>query len=68
MKTIIYGKQPISPESKAVLAKLEANPAFRRRREIFAKVRDGTANAEEMAEYREMRRPFEDGPQDVVRG
>jgi hypothetical protein len=68
MKTIVYGKQPLSPEAKAFKVRLEADPEFRRNREVFAKMRNGTATANDRVEYQELMRPFRAGRQDVVRG
>lgn len=68
MKTIVYGKQPLSPGAKALKAKLEADPEFRRNREIFAKMRSGTATEKDREAYLEITRPFREGRQDIVRG
>lgn len=68
MKTIVYGKQPLSPEAKALKARLEADPEFRRNREVFAKMRKGTATAKDREAYDEIIRPYREGRQDIVRG
>lgn len=68
MKTIVYGKQPLSPEAKALKVRLEADPKFRRNREVFAKMRNGTATDKDREEYANIMRPFREGRQDVVRG
>lgn len=68
MKTIVYGKQPLSPEAKALKVRLEADPKFRKNREVFSKMRSGTATEKDRAEYRNIMRPFSEGRQDVVRG
>jgi hypothetical protein len=68
MKTIIYGQNPLSPGAKALKAKLEADPEFRRDREIFARLRDGTATEKDREDYLEIIRPYREGRQDIVRG
>ena len=68
MKTIIYGQQPLSPGAKALKAKLEVDPAFRKNREVFAKMRSGTATEKDRDAYMEITRPFREGRQDIVRG
>lgn len=68
MKTIIYGQQPLSPGAKALKAKLEADPTFRKNREVFAKMRSGTATEKDREVYMEITRPFREGRQDIVRG
>lgn len=68
MKTVVYGKTPISPGAKVLKAKLEADPVFRRHREVFAKLRSGTATENDRKAYTEIVRPFREGRQDVVRG
>lgn len=68
MKTIVYGQQPLSPGALALKARLEADPDFRRNREVFVKMRSGTATEEDREAYLEITRPFREGRQDVVRG
>jgi len=68
MKTKIYGKGRLSRGAQALKAKLEADPAFRHKREVLARVKDGTATDADLAEYREMQRPLREGRQDIVRG
>lgn len=68
MKTIVYGQQPLSPGAQALKARLEADPDFRRNREVFAKMRSGTATEKDHEAYLEITRPFREGRQDVVRG
>lgn len=68
MKTIIYGQQPLSPGAKALKAKLDADPDFRRNREVFAKMRSGTATEKDREAFLEITRPYREGRQDIVRG
>lgn len=68
MKTVVYGKTPISPGAKALKATLESDPSFRRNRELFARLRSGTATESDRQTYAEVIRPFREGRQDVVRG
>lgn len=68
MKTIVYGKTPMSPGAKALKARLEADPEFQRNREVFAKLRSGKATEQDRKAYLEIIRPFREGRQDVVRG
>lgn len=68
MKTIVYGQQPLSPGAKALKARLDADPEFRRNREVFAKMRSGTATEKDRETYMEITRPFREGRQDTVRG
>lgn len=68
MKTIVYGQQPLSPGAKALKARLDADPEFRRNREVFAKMRSGTATEKDREAYMEITRPFREGRQDIVRG
>lgn len=68
MKTIVYGQQPLSPGAKALKARLDADPEFRRNREVFAKMRSGAATEKDRDAYMEITRPFREGRQDIVRG